>query len=197
MRSSHVTALAAIAIVALPTAASGTDGTPTPGGGAGSAARARYTSGPAGLTATPVTDPTARKKPVTRTEILNRMVAAINAHDLDAFVSLYAEDVVSEAPIHPGMSFVGRENVRRNWAGIFARVPDIRATVQQSVADGDQVWSEWEMGGTTVDGEPYLTRGVAILRLRHERIASVRFYLDSVDIESGDQSTQRVSRHTR
>jgi SnoaL-like domain len=129
MRSSHVTALAAIAIVALPTAASGTDGTPTPGGGAGSAARARYTSGPAGLTATPVTDPTARKKPVTRTDILNRMVAAINAHDLDAFVSLYAEDVVSEAPIHPGMSFVGRENVRRNWAGIFARVPDIRATV--------------------------------------------------------------------
>jgi ketosteroid isomerase-like protein len=134
---------------------------------------------------------------VTRTEILNRMVAAINAHDLDAFVSLYAEDVVSEAPIHPGMSFVGRENVRRNWAGIFARVPDIRATVQQSVADGDQVWSEWEMGGTTVDGEQYLTRGVAILRLRRERIASVRFYLDSVDIESGDPSTQRVSRHTR
>jgi ketosteroid isomerase-like protein len=53
------------------------------------------------------------------------------------------------------------------------------------------------MGGTTVDGEQYLTRGVAILRLRRERIASVRFYLDSVDIESGDPSTQRVSRHTR
>jgi ketosteroid isomerase-like protein len=149
------------------------------------------------LTATPVTDPTARKKPMSRTDILDRMVAAINAHDLDAFVSLYADDVVSEAPIHPGMSFVGRENVRRNWAGIFARVPDIRATVSQSVADGDQVWSEWEMGGTTVDGEQYLTRGVAILRLRRERIASVRFYLDSVDIESGDPSTQRVSRHTR
>jgi ketosteroid isomerase-like protein len=149
------------------------------------------------LTATPVTDPTARKKPVSHTDILDRMVAAINAHDLDAFVALYADDVVSEAPIHPGMSFVGRENVRRNWAGIFARVPDIRATVSQSVADGDQVWSEWEMGGTTVDGEQYLTRGVAILRLRRERIASVRFYLDSVDIESGDPSTQRVSRHTR
>jgi ketosteroid isomerase-like protein len=149
------------------------------------------------LTATPVTDPTARKKPMSRTDILDRMVAAINAHDLDAFVSLYADDVVSEAPIHPGMSFVGRENVRRNWAGIFARVPDIRATVSQSVADGDQVWSEWEMGGTTVDGEQYLTRGVAILRLRRERIASVRFYLDSVDIESGDPSSQRVSRHTQ
>jgi ketosteroid isomerase-like protein len=59
------------------------------------------------------------------------------------------------------------------------------------------VWSEWEMGGTTVDGEQYLRRGVAILRLRRERIASVRFYLDSVDIESGEPSTQRVSRHTR
>jgi ketosteroid isomerase-like protein len=169
----------------------------SPGGGAGPGAHAGYTSGPAGLTASPVTDPTARRKPLSRTGILNRMVAAINAHDLDAFVSLYAEDVVSEVPIHPGMSFVGRENVRRNWAGIFARVPDIRATVLQSVRDGDRIWSEWEMTGNTVTDEKYLTRGVAILRLRRERIASVRFYLDNVDVETGDPSTQRVSRHTR
>lgn len=41
--------------------------------------------------------------------------------------------------------------------------------------------SEWEIGGTTVGGEQYLSRGVAILRLRGEQIASVRCYLDDVD----------------
>ena len=43
------------------------------------------------------------------------------------------------------------------------------------------MWSEWEIGGTTVDGERYLSRGVVIMRLRGEQIAEVRFYLDNVD----------------
>jgi ketosteroid isomerase-like protein len=37
-----------------------------------------------------------------------------------------------------------------------------------------------------VDGGRYLSRGVAILSLRGERIASVRFYLDNVDTDAGD-----------
>jgi ketosteroid isomerase-like protein len=109
------------------------------------------------------------------------MEKAMNAHDLEAFADCFAEDLRSEHPIHPAWTFTGRARLRSNWAGLFARVPDLAAKVLQSVADGDRVWSEWEIGGTTVDGEPYLSRGVAILRLRRERIASVRFYLDDVD----------------
>ena len=131
------------------------------------------------------------------TDVVRRMERAMNAHDLDGFADCFTEDFRSVHPIHPERSFAGRERMRSNWAELFARVPDLVATVPQSVADGDQVWSEWEIGGTTVDGEQYLTRGVAILRLRRERIASVRFYLDNVDIESGDLSTQRVSRHSQ
>jgi ketosteroid isomerase-like protein len=109
------------------------------------------------------------------------MERAMNAHDLDEFVDCFAEDFVSEHPIHPQRSFVGNEHVRKNWAGIFAHVPDLSATVLQSVVDGDQVWSEWDIHGNTRDGEVYRTPGVAILRLRDEKIASVRFYLDYVE----------------
>lgn len=114
-------------------------------------------------------------------DVLQRMKKAMNTHDLDALTDCFTEDFRSEAPIHPGRSFTGREHMRSNWAGLFAHVPDLVATVLQSVTDGDQVWSEWEIGGTTVDDERYLSRGVIILRLRGERIASVRFYLDAVD----------------
>jgi ketosteroid isomerase-like protein len=116
-----------------------------------------------------------------RTDVLGRMEEAMNAHDLDALTECFAEDFSSELPIHPGRSFTGRERLRSNWAGLFAHVPDLSARVLQSAADGDQVWSEWEISGTTMEGEQYLSRGIAILRLRGERIASVRFYLDDVD----------------
>jgi ketosteroid isomerase-like protein len=123
-----------------------------------------------------------------RTDVLRRMEMAMNLHDLDALADCFAEDFRSELPIHPRRSFTGRERMRSNWAGLFAHVPDLAARVLQSVADGDQVWSEWEIGGTTVAGEQYLSRGVAILRLRGERIASVRFYLDDVDTDTSDRT---------
>jgi ketosteroid isomerase-like protein len=116
-----------------------------------------------------------------RADVLRRMEGAMNAHDLDALADCFTEDFRSELPTHPGRSFTGRERMRSNWKGLFAHVPDLTARVLQSVADGDLVWSEWEIGGTTVPGERYLTRGVAILQLRGERITSVRFYLDDVD----------------
>ncbi|MFC0112185.1 nuclear transport factor 2 family protein [Kibdelosporangium aridum] len=125
-------------------------------------------------------------KNAVRGDVLRRMEEAMNAYDLDALADCFTEDFRSELPIHPGRSFTGREHMRRNWAGLFAHVPDLAATVLQSVTDGDQVWSEWEIAGTTVDGGRYLSRGVAILSLRGERIASVRFYLDDVDTDAGD-----------
>jgi ketosteroid isomerase-like protein len=100
-------------------------------------------------------------------------------------------------PLHPGRGVTDRTRLRSNWEGLFARVPDLVATVLQSVPNGDQVWSEWEIGGTTVDGERYQSGGVAILRLRGERIASVRFYLDDVDIDGNKDSAPSTSGITR
>jgi ketosteroid isomerase-like protein len=119
------------------------------------------------------------------TDILQRMVKAMNSHDLDGLVDCFTADFVSELPIHPRRSFAGRAQMRSNWERLFAHVPDLEATVRQAVTDGDQVWSEWEMRGNTVGGGLYLTRGVAILGLRGGSIASVRFYLDDVDLDDG------------
>jgi ketosteroid isomerase-like protein len=113
------------------------------------------------------------------------MEEAMNGHDLDALSACFTEDFRSVLPRQPQRSFTGRARMRSNWGQLFAHVPDLAATVRQSVTDGEQVWSEWEIGGTAVDGARYLSRGVAILRLHGEQIASVRFYLDDVDDSSG------------
>lgn len=114
--------------------------------------------------------------------ILSRMEKAMNAHDLDAFADCFAENLRSYQPLHPQRGVIDHAKMRENWGGLFAHVPDLVAAVRRSVVDGDQVWAEWEIGGTTVENTRYLSCGVTILTLENDRIASVRFYLDNVDM---------------
>ena len=60
-------------------------------------------------------------------QMVERLVAATNAHDLDALVACFDEDYENETPVHPGRGFRGRDQVRTNWEQIFAFVPDVRA----------------------------------------------------------------------
>ena len=116
---------------------------------------------------------------------IERLAQATNAHDLESLASCFALDYRNETPIHPSRGFQGRAQVQRNWTQIFAAVPDISATVQW-VADGDTVWSEWDMHGTRRDGSPHLMRGVVIFGVYAAQITWARFYLEPVDAVGGD-----------
>ena len=124
--------------------------------------------------------------------VLERLLAAINAHELESMVSCFAEDYTNETPVHPPRGFRGQEQVRTNWSQIFAAVPNIEARVVRSSVDGDTLWTEWEMAGDRVDGVRFLMRGVVIFAVAGDTIASARFYLEPVDNISGD-----VDAHTR
>ena len=112
---------------------------------------------------------------------LSRLQQATNLHDLDALVDCFAPDYRNEAPAHPSRSFEGREQVRSNWQQIFTFVPDVRSRVLGFAAHGPEVWSEWEMSGTRIDGTPHRMRGVIVFGLREERAAWARFYLEPVE----------------
>jgi ketosteroid isomerase-like protein len=113
--------------------------------------------------------------------MVERLVRATNAHDIDALVACFGEDYQNETPVHPGRGFVGREQVRRNWEQIFAFVPDVRATVIRLTVDGDTAWSEWEMTGTRRDGTAHCMRGVILFGVRDGVACWARFYLEPVD----------------
>lgn len=124
--------------------------------------------------------------------VLDRLLAAINAHDLEAMISCFAEDYTNETPVHPPRGFRGQEQVRTNWSQIFAAVPDIEARVVCSSIDGDTLWTEWDIAGDRADGALFLMRGVVIFGVAGDTIASARFYLEPVEDTSGD-----VNAHTR
>jgi ketosteroid isomerase-like protein len=61
-------------------------------------------------------------------QTLQRLLAAFNAHDLDAVMGFFAEDPVLELPRGPdpwGRRFQGREEVRAGLASRFAGLPDV------------------------------------------------------------------------
>jgi ketosteroid isomerase-like protein len=125
--------------------------------------------------------------------MVDRLLAATNAHDLDALVDCFAVDYVNETPAHPSRGFSGREQVRRNWAQIFAAVADLRAEVVRRAVDGDVAWVEWDMQGTRRDGVPHGMRGVTVFRVAEGRAAWASFYLEPVD-RAGDSVDDAVRR---
>jgi limonene-1,2-epoxide hydrolase len=118
-------------------------------------------------------------------DVVERLVEATNSHDLDALVACFATGYRNETPAHPARGFVGREQVAANWRQIFAAVPDVTATITASAADGDTMWSEWEMRGTRGDGSAHLMRGVIVFEIDGDEIAAARFYLEVVDTGPG------------
>lgn len=118
--------------------------------------------------------------------VVDRLVAATNAHDLDALQACFASDYVNETPAHPERGFQGNEQVRTNWQMIFSFVPDIAAEVVASAVDGDTVWSEWVMRGTKPDGSRHEMAGVICFTVGEGVITRARFYLEPIDRGSGD-----------
>jgi hypothetical protein len=114
------------------------------------------------------------------------LLEAMNAHDLDAFVALFAEDYVSEQPNHPDRGFRGREQVLANWSTIFEGVPDFSSELVASAVAGDDVWTEWRWHGTRLE-----MAGVIVLTVRDGAIARARLYIEPVERGGGIEAAVR------
>ena len=117
-------------------------------------------------------------------EVLDRLVAAMNAHDLDAAAGFFHEDYRSEQPAHPGRAFVGRAQMRANWEAMFAGIHDFHAEIRRSVQDGDTTWTEWRWSGSRHDGQAFAMRGVTLFENSGDQIVAGRLYLEEVEREA-------------
>jgi ketosteroid isomerase-like protein len=114
-------------------------------------------------------------------EVFARLVAAQNAHDIEALVACFAPDYSSEQPAHPDRAFKGNGQVRKNWSSIFAGVPNFRAELLDAAVEGDTAWGEFEWRGARRDGSAFHSRGVIIGNVRDGKLAAARLYMSDVD----------------
>ncbi len=104
---------------------------------------------------------------------LRRLVGAFNHHDLDEVMTFFADDAVLQMPRGPdpwGQRYVGKEEVRKGLATRFAGLPDVHYGDDQHWVAGDRGCSEWELTGTTREGQKIRVRGCDLFRFRDGKI---------------------------
>lgn len=107
-------------------------------------------------------------------EMLERVLDAFNAHDLDGIMSFFADDCVFETPRGDapwGKRLVGKERVREGFAGRFAGIPDVHYGDACHWVVGDRGCSEWLLTGTSTTGEKIAVRGCDLWTFRNGKIA--------------------------
>lgn len=112
--------------------------------------------------------------------VAERMVRALNDHDIDVFVECFDPLYHGEQPIHPDRAYRGRELVHKQWAEIMTRLPDLHAKILRMAADKDTVWVEWSISGTEKDKTRVELLGVGIHGVRNDRIIWGRIYLEPI-----------------
>lgn len=106
-------------------------------------------------------------------EIVNERHRALNAHDLDAFLATYAEDV--EIFVYPSKKLGdGKKHIRKIFS-LYIEKKDIRTKVKRTMeSDGYVVVESATTFGKKTESS------IAIYEVREDKIQSVRFLRDSL-----------------
>jgi ketosteroid isomerase-like protein len=118
--------------------------------------------------------------------VSERLVQAMNAHDLEALLACFHDDYRSEQPAHPARTFTGRNQVRQNWSKLFESIPDFRAELLRVAVAANEEWAECIWRWTKEDGTPLEELGVSIFGTRDGRIAWARLYYEEIEREGAD-----------
>jgi ketosteroid isomerase-like protein len=115
--------------------------------------------------------------------VVERLAERTSAHDLEGMVALIHPDYRSEQPLHPARNFVGRAQMRANWAALLAAVPDMHAELVRATQQGETVWSEWRWWGTLESGDAFELRGIALFDVHEGLVVSGRLFTELVEHE--------------
>jgi steroid delta-isomerase-like uncharacterized protein len=111
-----------------------------------------------------------------------------NQHQVDRAHEFYAPDYLDHGAT-PGQP-PGLEGAKHKWAAYIAAAPDMRATIQELVAEGDKVAVAWTVEGTQqgellgipATGKHFRLPGMSIYRLAEGKIAEASEEWDRLDL---------------
>jgi steroid delta-isomerase-like uncharacterized protein len=126
-------------------------------------------------------------------DIIDRHFAAENAHDVEATLSTYTDDIVWDDVTHPDAPFRGKEEVGSVYSSIIDAIPDIkletvrrfrgedaRFVVDESILSG-HVEGEWS--GMDGGGAPVEIRILHIFEIRDGLISYENAWFDAANVQ--------------
>ncbi len=126
-------------------------------------------------------------------DIIERHFAAENAHDVQATLDTYTDDIVWDDVTHPEAPFHGKEAVGAVYSSILDAIPDVvltsvkrftaedqRYVVDESILTG-HVHGEWS--GMSGGGAPVEVRILHIFELRDGLICYENAWFNAADVQ--------------
>lgn len=126
-------------------------------------------------------------------DIIDRHFAAENAHDVQATLDTYTDDIVWDDVTHPDAPFHGKDEVGAVYSSILDAIPDVRLTsvkrftgeggryvVDESVITG-HVHGEW--AGMAGGGAPVDVRILHIFEIRDGLICYENAWFDAAEVQ--------------
>jgi predicted ester cyclase len=119
--------------------------------------------------------------------LLDKYVAAVNAHDTSTFVDIHTEAYIQ----HSGRSPNGLAAQIENFRVIFARMPDVQARVEDRIIAGDKVVARMTFSGTHTQpmqgiaptGRHFTLRTMDIWRVENGKFAEHWDVVDYVGLQ--------------
>jgi steroid delta-isomerase-like uncharacterized protein len=107
--------------------------------------------------------------------LLDRYVAAINAHDTSTFADIHTDNYIQ----HSGRSPNGLAAQIENFRAIFARMPDVQVRVDDRIIQGDKVVARMTFSATHTQplqgiaptGKRFALRTIDIWRIENGKLA--------------------------
>jgi steroid delta-isomerase-like uncharacterized protein len=125
-------------------------------------------------------------------DIIDRHFAAENAHDVQATLDTYTDDIVWDDVTHPDSPFRGKEAVAHVYSGIIEAIPDVTLTsvkrftgedaryvVDESIISG-HVHGEW--AGMAGGGAPVEVRMLHVFEIRDGLICYENAWFDATAV---------------
>lgn len=141
------------------------------------------------------------------TGLVQEYLAAWNAHDAEALMSLFTDDCIYE-DVALGRLEQGKERVRALVRSVFADLADFKMEATAAFGIADWAAAEWTMTGAFVHssvpgleptGKRFSVRGATILQLRNGKIVRNSDYidLDAFLRQTGAKRARRPARRER
>jgi steroid delta-isomerase-like uncharacterized protein len=127
-------------------------------------------------------------------DIIDRHFAAENAHDVEATLATYTDDIIWDDVTHPDSPFHGKDQVAAVYSSIIDAIPDLhlesvrrftgeggRYVVDESIITGHVV-GDW--AGMNGGGAPVSIRILHIFELRDGLIAYENAWFDAAAVQA-------------
>jgi predicted ester cyclase len=126
----------------------------------------------------------ATRAEATGSALLDKYVAAVNAHDTSTFPEIHTESYIQ----HSGRSPNGLAAQIENFRGIFGRMPDVQTRVEDRIIAGDKVVARMSFSATHTQpllgiaptGRRFTLRTIDIWRVENGKFAE---HWDVVDYQ--------------